>query len=112
MGQKVHPIGFRLGIYRFWDARWFAQGNKYGKLLIEDMIIRRYLKSALEKAEVSRIEIEKAADSIRIIIYSGRPGHVIGKKGQEIETLRNQLTSLLKKQNIEISVQEVAKPEQ
>lgn len=111
MGQKVHPIGFRLGIYRFWDSRWFAQGNKYGKLLIEDMIIRRYLKSALEKAEVSRIEIEKAADSIRIIIQSGRPGHIIGKKGQEIETLRNQLSSLLKKQNIEISVQEVAKPE-
>jgi small subunit ribosomal protein S3 len=111
VGQKVHPIGFRLGIYRFWDARWFAQGNKYGKLLIEDMIIRRYLKSALEKAEVSRIEIEKAADSIRIIIHSGRPGQVIGKKGQEIETLRNQLTSLLKKQNIEISVQEVAKPD-
>jgi len=95
VGQKVHPIGFRLGIYRSWDARWFAQGNKYGKLLIEDITIRRFLKSALEKAEVSRIEIEKAADNIRIIVHSGR----------------NQLSVLLKKQNIEISVQEVAKPE-
>lgn len=111
MGQKVHPIGFRLGIYRSWDARWFAQGNKYGKNLIEDITIRRFLKSALEKAEVARIEIEKAADHIRITVHSGRPGHIIGKKGQEIETLRNQLSALLKKQNIEISVQEVAKPE-
>ncbi|HSC25195.1 MAG TPA: 30S ribosomal protein S3 [Candidatus Babeliales bacterium] len=111
MGQKVHPIGFRLGIYRDWDARWFAQGNKYGKLIIEDIVIRRFLKSALEKAEVSRIEIEKAVDSIRIIINCGRPGQVIGKKGQEIETLRNQLSALLKKQNIDIKVQEVAKPE-
>ncbi len=111
MGQKVHPIGFRLGIYRGWDARWFASRNEYGKLLIEDIKIRRFLKDALEKAEVSRIEIEKAADSIRIIIHSGRPGHIIGRKGQEIDTLRTQLSALLKKQNIEISVQEVAKPE-
>lgn len=111
MGQKVHPIGFRLGVYRNWDARWFAQGNEYGTHLIEDLKIRRFLKSALEKAEVSRIEIEKAADNIRIIIHSGRPGNIIGKKGQGIETLRSQLAALLKKQNIEISVQEVAKPE-
>ena len=111
MGQKVHPIGFRLGIYRSWDARWFAPRNEYGKLLIEDIKIRRFLKSALEKEEVSRIEIEKAADNIRVIIHSGKPGRIIGRKGQEIETLRNQLSALLKKQNIEISVQEVAKPE-
>lgn len=111
VGQKVHPIGFRLGIYRSWNARWFASRNDYGKLLIEDIIIRRFLKNALEKAEVSSIEIEKAADNIRILIHSGRPGHIIGRKGQEIETLRNQLSALIKKQNIEISVQEVAKPE-
>lgn len=111
MGQKVHPLGFRLGIYRSWNARWFAPRNEYGKLLIEDLTIRKFLKTALEKAEVSTIEIEKAADSIRIIIHSGRPGHIIGRKGQEIETLRNQLSALIKKQNIEISVQEIAKPE-
>jgi small subunit ribosomal protein S3 len=112
VGQKVHPIGFRLGIYRGWDARWFARRNEYGKLLIEDITIRRFLKKALEKAEVSKIEIEKAGDSsIRIIIHSGRPGLIIGRKGQDIETLRNQLSALLKKQNIELSVQEVAKPE-
>lgn len=111
MGQKVHPIGFRLGIYRNWNARWFAQGKDYGNQLIEDFEIRKLLGKALEKAEISRIEIEKTADYIRIIIHSGRPGHIIGKKGQEIESLRNQLIAKLKKQNIEISVQEVEKPE-
>jgi len=112
VGQKVHPIGFRLGIYRSWDARWFATRNEgYGKLLIEDITIRRFLKNALEKAEISRVEIEKAADSIRITIHSGRPGNIIGRKGEQIGNLRNQLSALLKKQNIEISVQEVAKPE-
>ncbi len=111
MGQKVHPLGFRLGIYRSWDARWFAQGTDYGKQLIEDLKIRSFLEKSLERAEVSRIEIEKAGDNIRIIIHSGRPGFIIGKKGQEIETLRNQLAKKLKKTNIEISVQEVKKTE-
>lgn len=111
MGQKVHPIGFRLGIYRMWNARWFASRSKYGALLIEDMKIRRFLKSALEKAEVSSVEIEKAGDSIRIVIHSGNPGKVIGRRGQDIDGLRNQLSALLKKQNIELSVLEVAKPE-
>lgn len=111
MGQKVHPVGFRLGIYRDWDARWFASGKEYGQSLIEDLKIRKFLEDSLEKAEVARIEIEKAADSVRIIIHSGRPGFIIGKKGQEIETLRSQLTKMLNKQNIEISVQEVKNPE-
>ena len=111
MGQKVHPLGFRLGIYRGWDARWFAHGTGYGKQLIEDLEIRKFLEKSLDRAEVSRIEIEKASDSVRIIIHSGRPGFIIGKKGQEIETLRNQLAAKLKKTNIEISVQEIKKAE-
>lgn len=110
MGQKVHPIGFRLGIYRTWDSRWFARGS-YGKALLEDLTIRRYLNKALENAEVARIEIEKAGDNIRVIVHSARPGVVIGKKGQEIESLRNDLINRLKKNNIEISVQEVNTPE-
>src|SRR5207244_10874596 len=105
MGQKVHPIGFRLGIYRSWDARWFAPRNECGKLLVEDIKIRRFLKSALEKEEVSRIEIEKAADNIRVIIHSGKPGRIIGRRGKEIETLRTQLYALFKNQNMKISVQ-------
>ncbi len=111
MGQKVHPLGFRLGIYRGWNARWFAQGNEYGKQLIEDLAIRKFLDKALERAEVSRIEIEKAGDNVRVIIHSGRPGFIIGKRGQEIGTLRAQLAKLIGKQNIEISVQEIKKPE-
>lgn len=110
MGQKVNPIGFRLGVYRDWDARWFAR-NSYGKQILEDLAIRKYLEQTLEKAEISRIEIEKAGDNVRIIIHSARPGAVIGKKGQEIDSLRNHLISKLKKNNIEISVQEVKTPE-
>ena len=110
MGQKVHPIGFRLGVYRDWDARWFAR-DSYGKQLLEDLEIRRYLNKALEKAEVSRIEIEKAGDNLRVIIHSGKPGYVIGKKGQEIDALRVALAKKLHKNNVEISVQEVKTPE-
>ncbi len=111
MGQKVHPIGFRVGIYRDWDARWFAPSKTYGKQLLEDLEIRKFLAKNLESAEIAQVEIEKAGDNLRIIIHSGRPGQLIGKKGQKIEQLRNQLASMLKKVSVEISVQEVKKPE-
>ena len=111
MGQKVHPIGFRLGVYRDWDARWFAKGGKYGTLLLEDLEIRRFLNKELESAEIAKIEIEKESDSVRVVIHSARPGVVIGKKGQGIDDLRKRLAKLLNKSTIEISVQEVAKPE-
>ena len=110
MGQKVNPIGFRVGVYRDWDSRWFAR-DSYGKQVFEDIKIRKYLESVLENAEISRIEIEKAGDSIRVILHSGRPGVIIGKRGQEIDTLRNELSSRLNKKNIDISVQEVKQPE-
>ena len=110
MGQKVHPLGFRLGVYRNWFARWFAR-DSYGKQLLEDLEIRKFLKSELSRAEVSRIEIEKAGDNVRVIIFSGRPGMVIGKKGKGIEDLRTKLAEKIKKNNIEISVQEVKSPE-
>ena len=109
MGQKVHPKGFRVGVYRDWDARWFARGS-YGKLLLEDLAIRDMLEKRFERAELARVEIEKASDNVRIIIHSGRPGVVIGKKGQEIESLRAQLATMLKK-NVEVSVQEIKTPE-
>lgn len=111
MGQKVHPRGFRLGIYEGWDARWFAPRGTYGDLVLEDLAVRKLLGESLVKAEISKIEIEKAGDNMRIIIHSGRPGLVIGKKGLEIEALKNQLARQLKKSNIEISVQEIKKPE-
>lgn len=110
MGQKVNPIGFRLGVYRSWDSRWFAR-ESYGKLLLEDIEIRKYLNEALDKAEIARIEIEKAGDNVRVIVHSARPGLVIGKKGQEIDSLRFALAKKLNKASVEISVQEVKSPE-
>lgn len=111
MGQKVHPIGYRLGIFLDWNSRWFAKKRDYGQKALEDIKIRQFLKSALSKAEVSKIEIEKAGDNVKIIIHSGRPGFVIGKKGQEIDALRTKIGQMLKKGSVEISVQEVKNPE-
>lgn len=110
MGQKVNPNGFRLGVYRDWDARWFAR-DSYGKQVLEDIEIRKYLNKFLENAEVARVEIEKTGDSIKIIVHSARPGQVIGKKGQEIDTLRRELASRLSRSSVDVSVQEVKNPE-
>lgn len=110
MGQKVHPLGFRLGVYKSWFSRWFAR-DSYGKQVLEDLQIRKFLKSELSDAEVSRIEIEKAGDNIRVIIHSGRPGVVIGKKGKGIDEIRQKLSDKIKKSNIEISVNEIKVPE-
>ena len=110
MGQKVHPIGFRLGVYRDWDSRWFAR-KSYGDQILEDIVIRKTLDNVLNNAEVSRVQIEKAGENVRIIVHSARPGFVIGKKGQGIETLRHTLTKKIGKKAIEISVQEVKSPE-
>lgn len=110
MGQKVSPLGFRLGIYRDWDSSWFARGS-YGDQAIEDIKIREYLSAILDRAELSRIRIEKTGESVKIIIFSARPGQVIGKKGQGIEQIRQDLANLIKRPNVEVSVQEVKKPE-
>jgi small subunit ribosomal protein S3 len=109
MGQKVNPKGFRTGVYRDWDARWFARKD-YGTLLLEDIKIRTYIARTLKHAEIARVEIEKAGDNIKIILHSGRPGTVIGKKGQDIDSLRKNLSLLLKKNSIDVSVQEVKAP--
>jgi small subunit ribosomal protein S3 len=110
MGQKVHPKGFRLGVYLDWDARWFAK-KSYGQQLMQDIAIRKYIEKSLESAEVGRVEIEKAGDSVKVIIHSGRPGLVIGKKGQDIEALRRDLANLLQIKTVEVSVQEIKTPE-
>ncbi len=111
MGRKVNPIGFRLGIYRGWDARWFGTKKQYAGFVLEDLNVRKYLDSQLENAENSRIEIEKTSGSLRVILHSARPGSIIGKRGQEIEGLRTHLSSMTGRTSIEISVQEVKKPE-
>ena len=109
MGQKVNPIGFRLGIYRNWDSRWFA-GKDYSDFILEDFHIRKFLKKRLVQAGVSRIEIERAANKVRIKLHTARPGLVIGKKGVEIENIKRELEKKINREVI-IDIQEVRKPE-
>jgi len=109
LGQKVHPIGFRLGIYRNWDSRWFAKRG-YGESVLEDFRIRNFIKKRLMHAGISKIEIERAANKIRIIIHTARPGIVIGRRGADIERLRAELEGFLKKA-VYIDIQEVKRPE-
>ena len=109
MGQKVHPIGFRLGIIKTWDSRWFANRN-YAKLVHEDRMIRNYIKERLYHAGIAKVEIERAASKAKIKIYTARPGIVIGKKGSEIETLRKDLEKKFNRE-ILIDIQEVRRPE-
>ena len=109
MGQKVHPIGFRLGVIRTWDSKWFANRG-YDKLVYEDKQIRRFIKERLFHAGISRIEIERAANIAKIRIHTARPGIVIGKKGAEIERLKSDLENMVGRE-ILIDIQEVRKPE-
>jgi small subunit ribosomal protein S3 len=109
LGQKVNPIGFRLGINKTWDSRWFA-AKEYSEFVLEDHQIREYLKGRLVQAGVSRVEIERAANKARIKIHTARPGLVIGKKGSEIENLKKDLEKRVRREII-IDIQEVRKPE-
>jgi len=109
LGQKVHPIGFRLGIHRNWDSRWFA-GKEYSQFVLEDYRIREFLRKKAFQAGVSKVEIERAANRVRIRIHTARPGIIIGKKGSEIENLKRELQKKIKR-DVVIDVQEVRKPE-
>jgi len=109
LGQKVNPIGFRLGVIRTWDSRWYAEAD-YAKLLHEDIKLRNFLKKRLFNSGVSKIEIERAANKAKINIYTARPGLIIGKKGAEVETLKKELAKLTDKE-IYLNIQEVRKPE-
>ncbi len=111
MGQKVHTRGFRLGIYEGWDAQWFPRNKSYSDLLHEDLKIRKFVDKELSRAEIAKVDIEKAGDSVRVIIHSARPGVVIGKQGQEIESIRKKLAQLTGRDNIDVSVQKVKNPE-
>ena len=88
MGQKSSPVGLRLQINRTWDSRWYAEGQDYGRLLLEDLKIRRHILSALPQAAISKVVIERPAKICRVSIYAARPGVIIGKKGADIEKLR------------------------
>ncbi len=109
MGQKVNPIGFRLGVIKTWDSKWYAEAD-YAKHLHEDIKIRAFLKKRLYNSGVSKIEIERAANKTKINIFTARPGLIIGKKGSEVETIKKDLASLTSKE-IFININEVRKPE-
>ena len=109
MGQKVNPVGLRIGIIRDWESKWFA-GKDYGALLLEDLKIREFLKKKLKEAAVSRIEIERAANRVSVTIHTAKPGMVIGKGGSEVEVLREQLVKMTGKK-VHINIQEIKNPE-
>jgi small subunit ribosomal protein S3 len=109
LGQKVNPIGLRLGIVKTWESRWYSDKN-YADYILEDFKIRRFVKDKLYHAGVSRIEIERSARRIRLRIYTSRPGIVIGKKGAEITVLKNQIEKMVDHEVL-IDIQEVRKPE-
>ena len=110
MGHKVNPIGLRVGINRTWDSRWYAEGEEYAKLLLEDLNIREHLKHRLTQAGVSRIVIERPAKKARITIHSARPGIIIGRKGADIETLRKELSKKVGSE-VHLNIVEIRKPE-
>jgi small subunit ribosomal protein S3 len=111
MGQKINPIGFRLGVSRDWNSRWFAKGRGFSTMLNEDLKVRDYLKRKLAHASVSKVVIERPAKDARITIYSARPGVVIGKKGEDIEILKAELRKLLGVQMVHVNIEEIRKPE-
>ena len=110
MGQKVHPIGIRLGIVKDWSSTWYAEGGEYAENLYTDITVRDFIRKKLSHASVSRIHIERPAKNARIVIHTARPGIVIGKKGEDIEALRLQISRIMRIP-VHISVEEIRKPE-
>ena len=110
MGHKSNPIGLRLQINRTWDSRWFAEGKSYGKLLAEDLKIRKFIVETLPQAAISKVVIERPAKLCRVSIYAARPGVIIGKKGADIEKLRSQLAKMTDS-DVKLNIVEIRKPE-
>lgn len=110
MGQKVNPVGLRVGIIRDWESKWYA-GKDFGTLLMEDVKIREYLKGKLKDSSVSRIEIERAASRVNVTIHTAKPGMVIGKGGAEVEVLRSAVTTIAGGKKVHININEIKHPE-
>src|SRR5512144_1407334 len=111
MGQKIHPTGFRLSVQKNWSSRWFANTKHFSEMLHKDIEVREFLKKKLAGAGVSKVVIERPAKNARITIYTARPGVVIGKKGEDIETLRNELKKRMGLPDVALNIEEVRKPE-
>ena len=110
MGQKVNPVGFRLGINRSWDSIWYAKKNNYSKFLIEDYKIRQYIRKNIINAGVSEIIIERSSKKCSVSIHTSRPGFVIGKKGSDIEKIKNKISKITDSE-IYVNIKEIKKPE-
>jgi len=114
MGQKCHPMGFRVGITRPWSSRWYARKKDYGRLLVEDRRIRDFVRAQLPQAGISKIEIERGGDETTVQIFTSRPGAVIGKKGEKIDSLREDLRRFAPggaERKVQVLIREIAKPE-
>lgn len=110
MGQKVHPIGIRLGIVKDWSSRWYAQSKDFADTLCADIAVRKYLHKKLMQAGISHIQIDRPARNAKITVYTARPGVIIGKSGKEVETLRDEVHKILNVP-VHVSIEEVRKPE-
>ena len=110
MGQKVNPHGLRVGVIKDWDSRWFAEGKDFSDNLVEDYNIRKFLKKKLEAAAISKIELERAADRLRVIIYTAKPGVVIGKGGAEIDKLKAEIQKFTTKKLL-VDIKEIKRPD-
>ncbi|OGV69998.1 MAG: 30S ribosomal protein S3 [Lentisphaerae bacterium RIFOXYB12_FULL_65_16] len=111
MGQKVHPIGFRIPVTKDWQSRWFARKAEFGPLLMEDLRIRDYVKAQLQQAAISKVTIERFANRVRVTVFSGRPGLVIGRKGQEIERLKGEIAKVANGKEVYLDIREIKTPE-
>jgi small subunit ribosomal protein S3 len=110
MGQKVHPIGLRVGIIKDWDGRWYAGKKEYSRLILEDVKVREFVKKRLYASGISKVEIERAANRVKVTIHTARPGMVIGRQGNEVENIRKDLEKLTGKQ-VQLNIAEVKSPE-
>jgi len=111
MGQKINPIGFRLGVNRGWDSVWFAKKKEFGKYLIEDFKIRQYIKKNILNSGVSDIIIERSGKKLIVSIHTSRPGFVIGKKGADIEKIKSNILKISKDSEVAVNIKEIKKPE-
>ncbi|MFN3728763.1 MAG: 30S ribosomal protein S3 [Fimbriimonadaceae bacterium] len=115
MGQKIHPVGLRLGIIRDFDSHWFARKKDYGRLLLQDYKIRKFIRDRIGKGHISRVEIERAANRVKVTIYSSRPGAIIGRGGKGIDELSETLNNMVRREDptsvVQVNVTEVRTPE-
>jgi small subunit ribosomal protein S3 len=111
MGQKVHPIGFRLAVNKDWQSKWYAPESTYGDQLHGDLRIRRYLEQRLQKGSVSKVVIERAWNSVRVTLHTSRPGAIIGKRGSEIEIMTNEISDMCEGAQVKIDIFEIRQPE-